>query len=52
MSGPAQLNLGRLDGPVLVFGGPYRNLAATRAMQKQAERFGLPPARVLCTGDG
>jgi predicted phosphodiesterase len=44
-------NLGPLDGPVLVFGGPYGNLPATEAVLAEAERRRIPPARVLCTGD-
>jgi hypothetical protein len=44
-------DLGAVDGPLLVFGGPYGNLAATRAMRAEAERRGFPPRRVLCTGD-
>jgi len=39
------------DGPVLVFGGPYSNLEATRAVLAEAARRGIPPERVLCTGD-
>ncbi len=35
------INLGRLSGPVLVFGGPYSNLAATRAMRKRADDLGI-----------
>jgi predicted phosphodiesterase len=38
-------------GPVLVFGGPYSNLEATRAVRSAAKRFGIPPERVVCTGD-
>lgn len=38
-------------GPVLVFGGPYGNLEATRAVLSQADRLGIPPERVICTGD-
>ena len=37
--------------PLLVFGGPYSNLEATRAMLAEAERLGVPPARTYCTGD-
>jgi predicted phosphodiesterase len=37
--------------PVLVFGGPYSNLGATRALQAEAARRGIPPHRVVCTGD-
>ncbi len=44
-------DLGRLQGPVLLFGGPYSNLAATRAMRRRAAELAIPPARVICTGD-
>jgi predicted phosphodiesterase len=40
-----------LDAPWLVFGGPYSNLHATRALLDEAARRGIPPARILCTGD-
>jgi predicted phosphodiesterase len=43
--------LGTLDGPVLVFGGPYGNLEATRALQAAARRLDIPGSRVICTGD-
>ena len=39
------------DGPLLVFGGPYSNLRATTAMIAEAQRLGIPPHRVICTGD-
>lgn len=45
------LDLGPLDGPVLLFGGPYGNLQATRAIRTEAERRGIPPERAICTGD-
>jgi predicted phosphodiesterase len=38
-------------GPILVFGGPYSNLRATEAMRQEADRLGIPPRRVICTGD-
>jgi sulfatase maturation enzyme AslB (radical SAM superfamily)/predicted phosphodiesterase len=41
----------RMDGPVLVFGGPYSNLEATEALFAAAESHGIPPARMICTGD-
>jgi len=41
----------RMDGPVLVFGGPYSNLEATEAVLAEARRLAIPPRRVLCTGD-
>lgn len=44
-------DLGQLDGPVLVFGGPVSNLQATRAVLDRAAALGIPPARVICTGD-
>ena len=40
-----------LDGPTLVFGGPYSNLQATAAVRDEAARLGIPPARIICTGD-
>ena len=45
------LDLGPLDGPVLLFGGPYSNLQATEALRAEAERLGIPPSNVICTGD-
>lgn len=38
-------------GPILVFGGPYSNLEASRAIRAEAERLAIPPSRVVCTGD-
>jgi len=40
-----------VDGPLLVFGGNYSNLEATRAVLAQAERLGIGPDNVVCTGD-
>lgn len=45
------LNLGRLTDQLLVFGGPYSNLAATLAIRQRAEELAIPPDRVICTGD-
>lgn len=39
------------DGPLLVFGGPYSNCRATGALIAEAGRLGIPPSRVVCTGD-
>ena len=47
----AALDLGTLDGPVLLFGGPYSNLQATLALKDAAARHGIPAERVICTGD-
>jgi predicted phosphodiesterase len=44
-------DLGVLDGPVLVFGGPYSNLEAARAIRAEAKRLGIPRERTICTGD-
>ncbi len=44
-------DLGVIDGPLLVFGGPYSNLQATQAMIAEADRLGIAPDRVICTGD-
>ncbi len=44
-------DLGRIDEPLLVFGGPYGNLQATRALLAEAKRRGIPPRRLVCTGD-
>lgn len=41
----------RGDEPVLVFGGPYSNLAATVALKAEAEQLAIPPSRIVCTGD-
>src|ERR1051326_1906201 len=38
------------DGPAIVFGGPYGNLEAARALLDEAARLGIPPARIVCTG--
>lgn len=42
------VDIGNLDGPVVVFGGPYSNLAATRALLEQVDRRS---AQAVCTGD-
>lgn len=38
-------------GPVLVFGGCYSNLEATVALRREAERLGIAPGNIVCTGD-
>jgi uncharacterized radical SAM superfamily Fe-S cluster-containing enzyme len=40
-----------LDGPALLFGGPYGNLQATQAVLAEAARRGIPASRIVCTGD-
>lgn len=44
-------DLGTIDAPLLVFGGPYGNLQATEALLEAAREAGIPPAHMLCTGD-
>ena len=45
------LDLGVIDGPCLVFGGPYSNLQATEALFEAAHGHGIPASRMICTGD-
>jgi len=45
------LNIGPIDGPVLLFGGPYSNLQALKALIAEAERRNIPPQNAICTGD-
>jgi predicted phosphodiesterase len=40
-----------VSAPVLVFGGPYSNLHALRALMARAETLAIAPANVICTGD-
>ena len=44
-------NLGAIEGPLILFGGPYSNLQATLAMKQIADSKGIPPQRIICTGD-
>lgn len=44
-------DLGALEGEILLFGGPYSNLQALRAVLDLAERRGIPKERRICTGD-
>ena len=44
-------SLGNLTQPVLIFGGPYSNLDASKAMFAQATKLGFSAAQVICTGD-
>ena len=43
--------LGHLDHPVMLFGGPYSNVQATQALVAEADRRGIPGAHQICTGD-
>ncbi len=44
-------DLGRLNGPVLAFGGPYSNLQALQALSDQAKALDIPTTNMICTGD-
>ena len=41
----------KITGPLLVFGGPYSNLEATAAILAEACRRAIPPGNILCSGD-
>ncbi|OAV44642.1 hypothetical protein A3850_009125 [Lewinella sp. 4G2] len=43
--------LGTLTGPVLLFGGAYSNFHALEALKAEADRLGIPPCNIICTGD-
>jgi len=45
------VDLGTLNGPVLLFGGPYSNLRAMQALIAVAGRRDIPADRMICTGD-
>jgi predicted phosphodiesterase len=44
-------DLGSLEGPVLVFGGPYGNLEACDALLAVAGQRGIAARNAICTGD-
>ncbi len=44
-------DLGQIDGPLLVFGGPYSNLQATQAFIQLAHERGIQPENCICLGD-
>jgi predicted phosphodiesterase len=44
-------SLGSITQKLLVFGGPYSNLAATRALQARADDLDIPAERIICSGD-
>ncbi len=44
-------DIGSLPDRILVFGGPYGNLAATRALRERAAALEIAPTHVICTGD-
>ncbi|MDX1484163.1 MAG: metallophosphoesterase family protein [Alphaproteobacteria bacterium] len=44
-------DLGPVDGPLIVFGGPLGNLDALDALMESAKREGIAPRQMLSTGD-
>ncbi|UOA31594.1 hypothetical protein DSM110093_01364 [Sulfitobacter sp. DSM 110093] len=44
-------DLGVLDGPLLLFGGPYSNLQAIEALADFAAARGIGGDQMICTGD-
>jgi len=45
------LDLGHIEGAVLLFGGPYSNLQATQSIRMIAEQRGILPQNIICNGD-
>ena len=45
------LNLGKVETPLLIFGGCYSNLQATQALKIWAEDNNFLPEQCICTGD-
>jgi len=48
---PRTVDLGRIDGPLLICGGAYSNLEALSAFLIAAEAQGFGPDRIIHTGD-
>lgn len=40
-----------VEGPLLIFGGPYSNIHALRSMRAIADAKSYLPSQVICTGD-
>ncbi|WP_231871785.1 metallophosphoesterase [Oleiphilus sp. HI0079] len=40
-----------MTSPVIVFGGPYSNLAALTAMKQKSAELQVPATNIICTGD-
>lgn len=45
------LHLGKIDKPILIFGGVYSNLQALEALYEVAKNHKLLPEQCICTGD-
>ena len=46
-----QVDLGDIQGPILIFGGAYSNLQATQALIYAARANGIPAEQCIFTGD-
>lgn len=44
-------DIGKIEGKWLVFGGPYSNLQALEGIWEVANDKGIPPEKIICTGD-
>lgn len=44
-------DLGTINGPVLLFGGPYSNRQALEALLSKADARGMKGSDIICTGD-
>ena len=45
------LDLGGFDQTIMIFGGPYSNLQATRSLAEKAQEHGIANDHIICTGD-
>lgn len=45
------IDLGKIDGPLFFFGGPYSNIQATETVLDIARNLGFSADQIICTGD-
>lgn len=45
------LHIGKLEGPLLIFGGVYSNFQALERLINIAKAKGIPASNIICTGD-
>ena len=45
------MDIGKKDGKIMVFGGVYSNLQALQALKDIADKSGILPDNIICTGD-
>ena len=45
------VDLGKISGKTLLFGGVYSNLQALEALKQIAEKENIAPENCICTGD-